>query len=170
MKYKLTQEIIFEEIEIGLKPTNELVCGLIELFFNTVHSVNSDDYTCEQLNIWAPEDINPEKWIDRIYKNYLVTAKDGNNIVGFGELTSEGCVDMLYVHKGYLRQKIGKQLLGYIIRRALKLGMGEIFVEASVTARPFFESLGFDTIKKMVKQLNDCEFIVYMMNKQIQGA
>ena len=45
MKNKLTQEKVFEEIGIGLKPTNELVSGLIELFFNTVHSVNSCDYT-----------------------------------------------------------------------------------------------------------------------------
>ena len=108
--------------------------------------------------------------MNRIYNSYLVTAKEGNNIVGFGELTSEGCVDMLYVHKGYLRQKIGQQLLEYITRRALKLGMDEIFVEASVTARPFFEKLGFDTIKKMVKQLNGRDFIVYMMNKRIQGS
>ena len=61
MKKKLTREIIFDEIGIGLKPTNELVSRLIELFFDTVHSVNISDYTCKQLNIWAPEDINPEK-------------------------------------------------------------------------------------------------------------
>ncbi len=170
MKNKATPEIVFEEIEIGLKPGNELLNRLIELFFDTIHSVNTVDYTCEQLNIWAPEVINSEKWMDRIYKNYLVMAKDGNNIVGFGELTSEGCVDMLYVHKGYLRQKIAQQLLGYIIRRAMKLGIYEIFVESSVTARPFFEKLGFDTIKKMVKQLNGRDFIVYMMNKRIQES
>ena len=75
MKNKLKQEIVFEENRIVLKPTNELVCELIELFFNTVHSVNNDDYTCEQLNIWAPEDINPEKWIDWIYNKLFGYCK-----------------------------------------------------------------------------------------------
>ena len=48
--------------------------------------------------------------------------------------------------------------------------MDEIFVEASVTARPFFERLGFDTIRRMVKQLNGCDFIIYIMNIQIHRA
>jgi putative acetyltransferase len=167
MKKQLTREIVFEEIEIGLKPTNKLVSLLIELFFDAVHTVNMGDYTREQLDIWAPEVINPEKWMERINDNYLVMAKDANKIVGFGELTSEGCVDLFYVHNEYLRQNIGQHLLGYLIRRALKLGMDEIFVEASVTARPFFEKSGFDLIKKHVKQLNGCDFIVYIMNKRI---
>ena len=169
MKKQLTTVIIFEEIEIGLKPTNKLVCKLIELFFGTVHSINVGDYSREQLNIWAPEVINREKWMERINDNYLVMAKDGNKIVGFGELTSEGCVDMLYVHKDYLVQKIGQQLLGYITKKALKLGIDEIFVDASVIARPFFEKSGFDMIKKRVKKLNGSDFIVFRMNKRIIG-
>ena len=170
MKKQLTPVIVFEEIDIGLKPTNELVSRLIELFFGTVHSVNVGDYTPEQLNTWAPEVINPVKWMERINNNYLVLAKEGNKIVGFGELTSEGCVDMLYVHKDYLMQKIGQKLLGYTIRKALKLGIDEISVEASVTAMPFFEKSGFDIIKKRVKKLNDRDFIVFRMNKRIIGA
>ena len=66
------------------------------------------------LSIWAPKIIKPEKWTDRINNNYLIIAKHGNDVLGFGELTSEGCIDMLYVDKDYLGQKIGQQLLGYI--------------------------------------------------------
>ena len=77
---------------------------------------------------------------------------------------------MLYVNKDYQGQNIGTQLLEYIIGMALKLGLDEIFVEASVTARPFFEKSGFNWIKKRVKQLNDCDFIVFRMNKRIIGV
>ena len=31
---------------------------LIKLFYQTVHIVNAKDYTKEQLNVWAPDNIN----------------------------------------------------------------------------------------------------------------
>ena len=167
MKTGLTPEILFEENEIGSKPTNGLVKQLTELFSETVHSVNTSNYTNEQLSIWAPKIINPEKWMDRINNNYLIIAKNGNDPIGFGELTSDGCIDMLYVDKNYLRKKIGQQLLEYITIKAQNEGINEILVESSITARPFFEIQGFNLIKKHVKQLNGRDFIVFIMNKKI---
>ena len=38
-------------------------CGqLAELFFQTVHTVNADDYTKEQLDAWADGKIVLEMW------------------------------------------------------------------------------------------------------------
>ena len=140
MKTGLTPKILFEENEIGSTPTKGLVKQLTQLFFDTVHSVNICDYRNEQLNIWAPKIINQKKWMDRINNNYLIIAKNGNKPIGFGELTPEGCIDMLYVDKNYLGKKIGKQLLEYITIKAQKEGRNEILVESSITARPFFEN------------------------------
>ena len=33
-----------------------------ELFYNTVHFINSKDYTEEQLNVWATKQMDLEKW------------------------------------------------------------------------------------------------------------
>ena len=33
-----------------------------ELFYNTVHFINSKDYTEEQLNVWATGNIDLERW------------------------------------------------------------------------------------------------------------
>ena len=35
---------------------------LIKLFYQTVHTVNAKDYTKEQLNVWAPDNINSLEW------------------------------------------------------------------------------------------------------------
>lgn len=59
-----------------------------------------------------------------------------NKIVGFAELFLLGCIDMIYVHMDYLRQKIGKMLLECLIKKARKLN----FTEASITAKPFLKS------------------------------
>lgn len=35
---------------------------LVELFYNTVHTVNAKDYTKEQLSVWASDKVDLEKW------------------------------------------------------------------------------------------------------------
>lgn len=98
------------------------------------------------------------------FERFLV---DGIKIVGFGELSPEGYVDMLYVHKDYLRQKIGQRLLECLIRKAKKLGLNAVVIEASITAKSFFEKQGFEVIKKQVKTLNNVDFVNYRMKRKI---
>jgi len=140
---------------------------LIELFLDVVHSVNAADYTQEQLDMWAPEQVDTEKWRNRIENNFVVIVENENKIVGFGELSPEGCIDMLYVHKDYLRQKVGQQLLECLIQKAKNWGFTEVVTEASITARPFFEKQGFKMVKKQIKTLNSVYFVNYKMKKRI---
>jgi len=140
---------------------------LIELFLDVVHSVNAEDYTDKQLDTWAPEQVDIEKWRNRLENNFVVIAKKENKIMGFGELSPEGCIDMLYVHKGYLRQKVGQQLLECLIQKAQNMEFTEVATEASITARPFFENQGFKVTKKQIKRFNNVNFINYKMKKSI---
>lgn len=139
---------------------------LTTLFFETVHSVNKDDYNQIQLNAWAPRNIDSEKWRERISNNYLFVAR-ADKIIGFGELSPDGCISMLYVHKDYLRLGIAKKLLDLMIKKAQDLGIKEIFTEANVTSKPFLESQGFRVIKKQTKTFNGVDFINYIMIKTI---
>lgn len=46
-----------------LRKYNSTDCEqLAELFYDTVHTVNAEDYTEEQLNVWATGQIDLEKW------------------------------------------------------------------------------------------------------------
>jgi putative acetyltransferase len=49
--------------------------NLIELFRDTVHTVCSRDYSPEQLNLWAPQNIDSEKWTLRFTRNYTIIAE-----------------------------------------------------------------------------------------------
>jgi len=73
---------------------------------------------------------------NRIKNNFVIMGEYKNKIVGFAELFLLGCIDMIYVHMDYLRQKIGKMLLECLIKKARKLN----FTEASITAKPFLKS------------------------------
>ncbi|OEC88973.1 MULTISPECIES: GNAT family N-acetyltransferase [Methanobacterium] len=53
---------------------------------------------------------------NRIKNNFVIMGEYKNKIVGFAELFLLGCIDMIYVHMDYLRQKIGKMLLECLIK------------------------------------------------------
>ena len=139
---------------------------IIDLFYETVHLVSIKDYNQTQLDAWAPRNVDSEKWRERISNNYLFIVKY-ENIVGFSELSSNGCIEMLYVHKDYLKRGIGKKLLNLMIKKARELNINEIFTDASITAKPFFESQGFKVIKKQIKTFNNVDFINYQMKKAL---
>jgi putative acetyltransferase len=153
-------------IEVTIFKEKELD-ELINLFYETIHAINAKDYNLQQLSVWAPKNINSQKWKKRSSKNYLFIARDENKIIGFGELSPNACIDMLYVHKDYLRQGIGKKLLDVMIKKAQDLNFDEIFAEASKTAKPFFETQGFKVIKKQIKKFNSVDFMNYRMKKVI---
>lgn len=90
---------------------------LIKLFYETVHSLNAKDYTNEQLDTWAPKQVNIEKWKNRIQNNFVVLAKNNSKIIGWGELSPKGCIDMLYVHKNYLRKNVGQKLVRVLSKK-----------------------------------------------------
>jgi putative acetyltransferase len=67
-------------------------CGeIMELFYNTVHVINARDYSPDQLNAWAPRELDEGRW-DRSFKeHYTLVAVENSKIVGFGDIDSMGC-------------------------------------------------------------------------------
>jgi putative acetyltransferase len=90
-------------------------------------------------------------------------------IVGFASLDNGDYIDLLYVHKDYLRQGLAYKLYTAIEEEVKRQGQTELTSDVSKTARPFFEKVGFVVIKeqtvvrknvkmtnfKMIKKLND---------------
>ncbi|KAA0955421.1 GNAT family N-acetyltransferase [Sporosarcina sp. ANT_H38] len=131
--------------QFNKKDTEEIV----HLFYDTVHTINAKDYSKEQLDAWvhsADLDSKIESWSKSLNENVTYVAKINNKIVGFGDLTNDGVLDRLYVHKNYQRKGIASALLQKLELEALKLHKQGILTYASVTAKPFFESHGYTLI------------------------
>lgn len=79
---------------------------LVELFYNTVHTVNAKDYTKEQLNVWATEQVNLKTWNQSIQEHFSIVAVDDDIIVGFGDIDKSGYLGRLFVHLEYQRKGI----------------------------------------------------------------
>ena len=74
-----------------------------------------------------------------------MAVRDGR-IVGFGDITSGGYLDRLYVHKDCQHQGIASALCDAL--EAACLEAGRVTVQASVTAKPFFLGRGYRVEKE----------------------
>jgi len=120
---------------------------IVKLFYDTVHQVNIRDYTQAQVDAWAPADMDIEIWTKSLSSKFTFVAEEGEKIAGFGELEASGHIDRFYCHQDFQRQGVGRLILKQIESKAQDLGINKLFTEASITARPFFESQGFIAIE-----------------------
>ena len=58
-------------IEVTIFKEKELD-ELINLFYETIHAINAKDYNLQQLSVWAPKNINSQKWKKRSSKNLFI--------------------------------------------------------------------------------------------------
>lgn len=139
---------------------------IVELFINTVHNINKQDYSIKQLNAWANQDYDLEIWEKRFEKNKpsLCILKD--KVVGFCEYY-HGYIDCFYVHYKYQNFGIGKLLLNYILKIAKNENVDKIRLDSSITAKPFFEKFGFKEVGKNIIKRKNIEFVNFSMEREI---
>lgn len=135
-----------------------------ELFYQTVHTVNSADYTQEQLDVWASEKIDLRRWNESFLHHYAVIAAENDIIVGFGDIDRTGYLDRLYVHKDYLRKGIAGAICDKLEN---SVNADCLTVHASITAKPFFEKRGYTVIKEQQVIKSDIPLTNYVMSKII---
>ncbi|WP_434607442.1 GNAT family N-acetyltransferase [Bacillus paranthracis] len=138
---------------------------VLQLFYETVHTINAKDYNVLQLQAWAPDQLDRESWLKSLEKNISYVADYNGMIVGFGDYNEDYYVDRLFTHKDYQRKRIASYILQKLEQEAVNLGHRGIYTEASITAKPFFESKGFICIKEQKKEHNGQIFINYVMKK-----
>ncbi|MBL3821346.1 MULTISPECIES: GNAT family N-acetyltransferase [Bacillus cereus group] len=138
---------------------------VLQLFYETVHTINAKDYNVLQLQAWAPDQLDRESWLKSLEKNISYVADYNGMIVGFGDYNEDHYVNRLFTHKDYQGKRIASYILQKLEQEAVNLGHRGIYTEASITAKPFFESKGFICIKEQKKEHNGQIFINYVMKK-----
>lgn len=134
---------------------------IINLFRATVHLINIADYTPEQVDAWAPEFIDMEKWDKSLSEHHTFVAVSGDVIIGFGDIDDSGYLDRLYIHHEYLRQGVATEICNKLESIA---GPGKtIRTHASITAKPFFEKRGYRVVKQQSVERNGIYLTNYIM-------
>lgn len=141
--------------------------AIMKLFYDTIHEINICDYTQEQVNTWAPENMDYEVWHKRLQAKLPYIADNNGEIVGFAELEPDGHIDCFYCHSKYQRKGIGSKLLIHIEDTAKLEGIKRLYTEASITAKPFFENKGFSVVREQQVELRGVWFQNYVMEKYL---
>ena len=118
------------------------------LFYETVHVINRQDYTKEQVEAWAPKVMDLKTWDASLMNSFAFIVEIGDVIVGFGDIDETGYLDRLYVHKDYQGLGIGTRLTEILENYASLNQFQKITTHASITARPFFEKRGYRVLKE----------------------
>ncbi|SCB22573.1 GNAT family N-acetyltransferase [Rhizobium multihospitium] len=114
----------------------------IDIFLRAIREVASKDYNPAQIAAWAKVD-DAEIWAQYRASRPTWLAVDGSKPIGFADLKSDGCLDMMFVSPDYQGKGVASLLLAIVENAAREQGFQRIFTEASLTARPFFERKGF---------------------------
>jgi putative acetyltransferase len=138
---------------------------IMRLFRDTVHNVNSRDYTPEQIEAWAPALMDEPRWHERLRANFTYVAEAGGQIVGFSELERGGRIATLYVHHRCQTQGIASRLLSDMETRARALGARQLTAEASLTAYGFFQRRGFKLVRAQDVVLNGVGLRNFIMER-----
>jgi len=145
---------------------------LAAIYHDTIHNINKNDYTPEELEAWAPtleyteekRQKDTERW-RRI--NPFVVVADSDVPLGFAELEEEGYINCFYVRHDSIGKGAGSMLLAACISEAKRLGYGRVFASVSITARPFFLKQGFRVVKPELSDVRGLMMKFYEMEKYI---
>lgn len=138
---------------------------IAQLFHNTVRKVNIQDYSLRQVIAWAPDDIYFRDWVTICSSNFTYVAWENDEILGFGELESNGHIDCFYIDAQHQRRGIGSKLYQAIEIKAKQLKNTRLITEASITAKPFFISQGFKIVNPQQVSCRGEIFTNYLMEK-----
>ena len=154
---------------LGIHPLTELdIPEMRELFRTTVLTVNSKDYTKEEVEDWTSCGDSVAHWKNLLAKNDYVGAIDRQGkIIGFSSMNAEGYLHSMFVHKDQQGKGLATLLLSEVEKIARKYDVHKINVEASITARPFFEKHGYKVVKEQKAKANRLWLTNYVMEKAL---
>ncbi len=130
--------------KLGLRPyLPEDTALLREIFRDSIEELTADDYTEAQQEAWASAADDEGAFGKKLAGELTLVATMGGSPVGFAALAGKDKIDMLYVHPAAAGQGIAAMLVDALEKLAGGRGADKLFVDASDTARGFFEKRGY---------------------------
>jgi putative acetyltransferase len=128
------------------KPGEE--AALFGVYYSAIHQVASRDYSLEQIEAWAPPDLDPALWERRIRDiNPYVVELDGC-VVAYADLQANGYIDHFFVSGAHPGRGLGTMLMMNILKEAQSLDLLELTSDVSRTAQGFYERFGFRVVEQ----------------------
>lgn len=121
--------------------------GIIHAHVKSIREICAKNYTSEQIEAWAGRKFNPKLWIQAMDRDFIWVIEHDSQVVGFGHLAimdAEYCEILgLYFIPPAVGQGLGKKMFQEFIAVAHNHQLKNMRLHSTVTARSFYESMGF---------------------------
>jgi GNAT superfamily N-acetyltransferase len=129
---------------------------IMKLHERSVLGLCEADYSAEQLKGWI-QNSTLEKYHKRLrlHRSYIA-EKDGQTVgyVRWNPATNELC--SIFIDPNYVRQGIATELMEIAYADAMQNGVTEMWLDASLTAVPFYEVEGWLYVEERMHGLLEC--------------
>lgn len=122
--------------------------NILQLFRKTIQTINSQDYSPEQIKVWGDGALKKDRWLKKIEEQYFLIAELSDAIAGFASITTNGYLDFMYVSQDHQRKGVAKGLYTQLENFTQENGVAYITADVSITARPFFERQNFIVVQQ----------------------
>ncbi|RDV01954.1 GNAT family N-acetyltransferase [Undibacter mobilis] len=116
---------------------------LAEIFRDSILELTGDDYSEAQQEAWVSRADDLEAFAGRLGKQLTLIATLDGSPAAFASLAGNTTIDMLYVHPAASGQGAARLLVDALEKLAGARGAEKLTVDASDTARGFFEKRGY---------------------------
>lgn len=117
--------------------------ALLDVFRSSVREVAKRDYSHEQIEAWAPDDISLDAWQARMRGLAPFIVESDGVPIAYADIQDNGYIDHFFVSGRHQREGAGRLLMEHIHRTAYARRIAALSADVSRTAQPFFEHFGF---------------------------
>jgi putative acetyltransferase len=121
------------------------------------------DYSVEQVKVLLKDkrDYKNWKWGETVF-----VAEYEKTIIGFAA-RNQNWIAAVYVHPEFTRNGIGSRLLQIVEDDSRACGINALFVDASITAKPFYDSCGYQVKTPVLIRVRGIQVHCIEMQKMI---
>jgi len=116
---------------------------LREIFRDAIEELTAEDYSAAQQEAWASVADDEKAFGKKLAGELTLVATLSGSPAGFAALAGKDKIDMLYVHPAVAGQGVAAMLVDALEKLAGSRGAAALTVDASDTARGFFEKRGY---------------------------
>ena len=140
---------------------------LREIFRDSIEALTDEDYTPAQQEAWASAADDEAAFGKKLASQLTLVATLAGSPVGFAVLAGGNKIDMLYVHPAAAGQGVGAMLIDALEKLAGSRGAALLTVDASDSARGFFEKRGYVAQQRNSVSVGDEWFANTTLHRQL---
>ncbi|WP_234493821.1 GNAT family N-acetyltransferase [Vibrio maritimus] len=142
---------------------------LLELYRQTIRTVNCNDYNKMQIDAWAPLDLTKEIFEGYISRCSPFVVVEGDEILGYSDLQPDGLIDHFYCHHRAQRRGVGSLLMNTILDKAKQAKLERLYSFVSITAKPFYLHFGFTVVRPNEAEIRGVVLNNFLMERSLDN-